>query len=157
MAFCVCVCVCVCVREGESKRACHLLSDQLCVHTPSQSISVRISVVAAVPTLSVVLYVSLFLSLSRALSNRKRCDSSIIVPPLSFAKDGLYHPVFIIPEQVEQCVFATEVRTHLPTQTHRSTFMSLKETILVSVKVFSLFFGPVRVHADSEHRGETSK
>ncbi|XP_034719385.1 delta-like protein C [Etheostoma cragini] len=31
----------------------------------------------------------------------KKCDSSIIVPPLSFAKDSLY--------QMEQCVFATEV------------------------------------------------
>ncbi|XP_034024113.1 delta-like protein C [Thalassophryne amazonica] len=39
----------------------------------------------------------------------KKCDSSIIVPPLSFQKDSLFHPVFIIPEQVEQCVFATEV------------------------------------------------
>ncbi|XP_037830293.1 delta-like protein C isoform X1 [Kryptolebias marmoratus] len=39
----------------------------------------------------------------------KKCDSSIIVPPLSFAKDNLYHPVFIIPEQMEPCVFATEV------------------------------------------------
>ncbi|XP_068173137.1 delta-like protein C [Antennarius striatus] len=39
----------------------------------------------------------------------KKCDSSIIVPPLSFAKDSLYHPVFIIPDQMEQCVFATEV------------------------------------------------
>nr|XP_046246089.1 delta-like protein C isoform X2 [Scatophagus argus] len=39
----------------------------------------------------------------------KKCESSIIVPPLSFAKDSLYHPVFIIPEQMEQCVFATEV------------------------------------------------
>ncbi|KAE8294867.1 Delta-like protein C [Larimichthys crocea] len=40
-----------------------------------------------------------------------KCDSSIIVPPLSFVKDGhpVYHPVFIIPEQMEQCVFATEV------------------------------------------------
>ncbi|KAM4743353.1 delta-like protein C isoform 2-T2 [Anableps anableps] len=36
-------------------------------------------------------------------------DSSIIVPPLSFVKDGLYHPVFIIPEPMEQHVFATEV------------------------------------------------
>ncbi|XP_015257602.1 PREDICTED: delta-like protein 3 [Cyprinodon variegatus] len=36
-------------------------------------------------------------------------DSSIIIPPLSFAKDGLYHPVFLIPEPVEQHVFATEV------------------------------------------------
>ncbi|XP_062241956.1 delta-like protein C [Platichthys flesus] len=39
----------------------------------------------------------------------KKCDSSIIVPPLTFAKDSVYHPVFIIPEQTEQCVFATEV------------------------------------------------
>ncbi|XP_030008652.1 delta-like protein C [Sphaeramia orbicularis] len=39
----------------------------------------------------------------------KKSDSSIIVPPLSFAKDNLYHPVFIVPEQMEQCVFATEV------------------------------------------------
>ncbi|XP_071782406.1 delta-like protein C [Centroberyx gerrardi] len=39
----------------------------------------------------------------------KKCDSSIMVPPLSFPKDSLYHPVFIIPEQMEQCVFATEV------------------------------------------------
>ncbi|KAF1393351.1 hypothetical protein PFLUV_G00014570 [Perca fluviatilis] len=31
----------------------------------------------------------------------KKCDSSIIIPPLSFAKDSLY--------QREQCVFATEV------------------------------------------------
>ncbi|KAG8001741.1 Delta-like protein C, partial [Nibea albiflora] len=40
-----------------------------------------------------------------------KCDSSIIVPPLGFVKDGhpVYHPVFIIPEQMEQCVFATEV------------------------------------------------
>lgn len=38
-----------------------------------------------------------------------KCDSSIIVPPLSFAKDSQYHPVFIIPEQMEHCVFATEV------------------------------------------------
>ncbi|MEQ2219607.1 hypothetical protein XENOCAPTIV_020730, partial [Xenoophorus captivus] len=42
--------------------------------------------------------------------NCQKRDSSIIIPPLSFAKDGLYHPLFIIPEPVEQCVFATEVR-----------------------------------------------
>ena len=48
-------------------------------------------------------------------SDRKKCDSSIVVPPLSFAKDSLFHSVFIIPEQMEQCVFATEVkgREHL--------------------------------------------
>ncbi|KAK2846543.1 hypothetical protein Q5P01_009542 [Channa striata] len=39
----------------------------------------------------------------------KKCEPSIIVPPLAFAKDSLYHPVFIIPEHMEQCVFATEV------------------------------------------------
>ncbi|XP_068601793.1 delta-like protein C [Brachionichthys hirsutus] len=39
----------------------------------------------------------------------KKCDSSIVVPPLSFAKDSLYQPLFIIPDQMEQCVFATEV------------------------------------------------
>ncbi|KAM9318373.1 delta-like protein C isoform 2-T2 [Pholidichthys leucotaenia] len=38
----------------------------------------------------------------------KKCDSTIIVPPLNFSKDSLYHPVFIIPEQMELCVFATE-------------------------------------------------
>ncbi|XP_035987412.1 delta-like protein C isoform X2 [Fundulus heteroclitus] len=37
-------------------------------------------------------------------------DSSAIVPPLSLAKDGLYHPLFIIPEPTEQSVFATEVQ-----------------------------------------------
>ncbi|XP_030601179.1 delta-like protein C [Archocentrus centrarchus] len=39
----------------------------------------------------------------------KKCDPPVIVPPLSFSKDSLYHSVFIIPEQLEQCVFATEV------------------------------------------------
>nr|XP_020478865.1 delta-like protein C [Monopterus albus] len=39
----------------------------------------------------------------------KKCDTSIIIPPLSFSKDNLYHPVFIIQEQMGQCVFATEV------------------------------------------------
>ncbi|XP_053177456.1 delta-like protein C [Scomber japonicus] len=47
--------------------------------------------------------------LSKNKFDLKKCDSSIIVPPLSFAKDSLYHPVFIIPEHIEQCVFATEV------------------------------------------------
>ncbi|XP_032446657.1 delta-like protein C isoform X1 [Xiphophorus hellerii] len=37
-------------------------------------------------------------------------DSSIAVPPLSFVKDSLYQPVFIVPEPMEQRVFATEVR-----------------------------------------------
>ncbi|XP_040901865.1 delta-like protein C [Toxotes jaculatrix] len=39
----------------------------------------------------------------------KKCEPSIIVSPLTFAKDSLCRPVFIIPEQMEQCVFATEV------------------------------------------------
>lgn len=39
----------------------------------------------------------------------KKSDASIVGPPRSYTKDGLYHPVFIIPEQMEQCVFATEV------------------------------------------------
>ncbi|XP_020513218.2 delta-like protein C [Labrus bergylta] len=47
--------------------------------------------------------------LARNKLDLKKCDSSIITPPLSFVKDSLYHPVFIIPEQMEQCVFATEV------------------------------------------------
>uniref|UniRef100_A0A668A896 Delta-like protein n=1 Tax=Myripristis murdjan TaxID=586833 RepID=A0A668A896_9TELE len=54
--------------------------------------------------------------------NSKKCDSSIMVPPLSFPKDSLYHPVFIIPEQMEQCVFATEVSIqHTHTHTHTQT------------------------------------
>ncbi|KAJ8280697.1 hypothetical protein GJAV_G00057890 [Gymnothorax javanicus] len=46
---------------------------------------------------------------SKTKMEQKKSDSSILVPPLSFPKDGLYHPVYIIPEQVDQCVFATEV------------------------------------------------
>ncbi|KAM3875048.1 delta-like protein C [Diretmus argenteus] len=46
--------------------------------------------------------------LARNKYGLKKSDSSIMVPPLSFPKDSLYHPVFIIPEQMEQCVFATE-------------------------------------------------
>ncbi|KAM8904804.1 delta-like protein C [Spinachia spinachia] len=47
--------------------------------------------------------------LARNKFDHNKCDSSVIVPPLSFSKDGLYHPVFIIPEEMEHCVFATEV------------------------------------------------
>ncbi|KAF3693386.1 Delta-like protein C [Channa argus] len=47
--------------------------------------------------------------LSKNKFDFKKCDPSIIIPPLTFAKDSLYHPVFIIPEHMEQCVFATEV------------------------------------------------
>ncbi|XP_029026170.1 delta-like protein C [Betta splendens] len=36
----------------------------------------------------------------------KKCDSFVVVPP---RWDSVYHPVFIIPEQMEQRVFATEV------------------------------------------------
>uniref|UniRef100_A0A674NXU6 Delta-like protein n=1 Tax=Takifugu rubripes TaxID=31033 RepID=A0A674NXU6_TAKRU len=43
---------------------------------------------------------------------------SVVVPPLSFARDSLYQPVFIIPEKMEQCVFATEVSDHTHTHTH---------------------------------------
>ncbi|XP_030632048.1 delta-like protein C [Chanos chanos] len=39
----------------------------------------------------------------------KNSESNILVPPMSFPKEGLYHPVYIIPEQMDQCVFATEV------------------------------------------------
>ncbi|KAI4886490.1 hypothetical protein NFI96_024859, partial [Prochilodus magdalenae] len=35
-------------------------------------------------------------------------ESSILVPPLNYPKEGLYHPVYIIPEQMESCIFATE-------------------------------------------------
>ncbi|KAF5901973.1 delta-like protein C, partial [Clarias magur] len=38
----------------------------------------------------------------------KNTDSSLLVPPLSFPKGDLYHPIYIIPEQIEQRIFATE-------------------------------------------------
>ncbi|XP_037318632.2 delta-like protein C [Pungitius pungitius] len=47
--------------------------------------------------------------LARNKFDLKKCDSSVIVPPLSFSKDGLYLPVFLLPEEMEHCVFATEV------------------------------------------------
>ncbi|KAJ8414569.1 hypothetical protein AAFF_G00037710 [Aldrovandia affinis] len=46
---------------------------------------------------------------ARGRMEQKKTESSILVPPLSFPKEGLYHPVYIIPEQIDQCVFATEV------------------------------------------------
>lgn len=107
----VCVCVCVPVLltfpsrhtrlfcEDRLLHVCRLLCDHSGVH---KVIFAKVFVVATVATFS--------LSLS---FNRQKCDSSIIVPPLSFGKDNLYHPVFIIPDQMEQCVFATEVRTRL--------------------------------------------
>ncbi|GCB81105.1 hypothetical protein scyTo_0022120, partial [Scyliorhinus torazame] len=30
-------------------------------------------------------------------------------PPISFQKEGLYHPMYILPDRVEPCIFATEV------------------------------------------------
>ncbi|KAM9468408.1 delta-like protein C [Clarias gariepinus] len=39
----------------------------------------------------------------------KNRDSSLLVPPLSYPKGDLYHPIYIIPEQIEQRIFATEV------------------------------------------------
>ncbi|XP_038817457.1 delta-like protein C [Salvelinus namaycush] len=43
--------------------------------------------------------------------DRNKSEGSIMVPPMSFPKEGLYHPVFIIQteQQAEPCVFATEV------------------------------------------------
>ncbi|MFT7803566.1 delta-like protein 3 isoform X2 [Arapaima gigas] len=46
---------------------------------------------------------------SKSKLDLKKSDSSLRVPTISFSKEGLYHPVYIIPEQMEQCVFATEV------------------------------------------------
>ncbi|XP_023667951.2 delta-like protein C [Paramormyrops kingsleyae] len=43
------------------------------------------------------------------LDLKKSDSSSVLVPTKSFLKDCLYHPVYIIPEQMEQCIFATEV------------------------------------------------
>lgn len=39
----------------------------------------------------------------------KNSESTLLVPPLNYPKEGVYHPVYIIPEHIEQCVFATEV------------------------------------------------
>ncbi|XP_066519508.1 delta-like protein C [Hoplias malabaricus] len=47
--------------------------------------------------------------LSKDKLDMKKSESSIFVPPSSFPKEGLYHPVYIIPEQMDPCVFATEV------------------------------------------------
>lgn len=59
------------------------------------------------------LYLICPVCLSHCCTQRHRqtqCDSPLTVPLLSFAKDSLYHGVFFIPEQMEQRVFATEVR-----------------------------------------------
>ncbi|XP_072548169.1 delta-like protein C [Salminus brasiliensis] len=39
----------------------------------------------------------------------KNSETSILVPSLSFPKENLYHPVYIIPDQMEPSIFATEV------------------------------------------------
>lgn len=39
----------------------------------------------------------------------KNCGSTVLSPPPTFPKDSLFHPVYIIPEHMEQCVLATEV------------------------------------------------
>lgn len=39
----------------------------------------------------------------------KKRESTIIHPPLSFVKENLYHPIYIIPDRLDQCVIATEV------------------------------------------------
>ncbi|TRY93896.1 hypothetical protein DNTS_013074 [Danionella cerebrum] len=53
------------------------------------------------------------LSIDEKSSNKKldmkNSESTLLVPPLSYPKEGVYHPVYIIPEHIEQCVFATEV------------------------------------------------
>lgn len=40
---------------------------------------------------------------------RKNLESTLLVPPLNYPKEGVYHPVYFIPEHLEQCIFATEV------------------------------------------------
>ncbi|XP_060799893.1 delta-like protein C isoform X1 [Neoarius graeffei] len=42
----------------------------------------------------------------------KNSESSILVSSLSFPKEDLYHPVYILPEQKEPCVFATEMNIY---------------------------------------------
>ncbi|XP_005987856.1 delta-like protein C isoform X2 [Latimeria chalumnae] len=39
----------------------------------------------------------------------KKSEPLLSGSSLSFPKEGLFHPIYIIPEQMEQCVFATEV------------------------------------------------
>lgn len=39
----------------------------------------------------------------------KNRESAILVPPLNLGKENLYHPIYIIPDQFDQCVIATEV------------------------------------------------
>ncbi|XP_028817848.1 delta-like protein C [Denticeps clupeoides] len=38
-----------------------------------------------------------------------KSKSSMLDPSRKFPKEGLYHPIYIIPDQLEQCIFATEV------------------------------------------------
>uniref|UniRef100_A0A8B9JWS5 Delta-like protein n=2 Tax=Astyanax mexicanus TaxID=7994 RepID=A0A8B9JWS5_ASTMX len=39
----------------------------------------------------------------------KNSETSLLMPPSSFTKESLYHPVYIIPDQMDPCIFATEV------------------------------------------------
>lgn len=39
----------------------------------------------------------------------KNRESTVLVPPLNLAKENLYHPIYIIPDQYDKCVIATEV------------------------------------------------
>ncbi|XP_028653306.1 delta-like protein C [Erpetoichthys calabaricus] len=48
-------------------------------------------------------------AVSKNKFDHKRTEQIISVSSLSFQKESLHHPVYIIPEQIEQCVFATEV------------------------------------------------
>ncbi|XP_043918810.1 delta-like protein C isoform X2 [Protopterus annectens] len=39
----------------------------------------------------------------------KRSEKSLSNPTIGYPKEGLYRPIYVIPEQIEQCIFATEV------------------------------------------------
>lgn len=39
----------------------------------------------------------------------KKRESAILVPPLNLGKETLYQPIYIIPDQFDHCVIATEV------------------------------------------------
>ncbi|XP_051900350.1 delta-like protein C [Pristis pectinata] len=47
--------------------------------------------------------------LKKNIENKKSDCLSTSKPPGSFQKEGLYHPMYIMPERVEPCIFATEV------------------------------------------------
>uniref|UniRef100_A0A8C6T3E5 Delta-like protein n=1 Tax=Neogobius melanostomus TaxID=47308 RepID=A0A8C6T3E5_9GOBI len=44
------------------------------------------------------------------LFNSKYRESTILVSPLNSGKENRYHPIYIIPDQFDQCVIATEVK-----------------------------------------------